>query len=340
MPPSVREIAEFAGVSKSTVSLVLNHKEGVSEAMRQAIFAAVAELEARPSQTPAPKERENRPPETSLSIVVLHPPVLRSSYVFSEVLQGIQAGAESYHVGLRLVANEANPSAQHVARLYFSEPDLRPDGVIIFGAKQQEPLIEEARDLGIPVVVLGREAGKYAVSGVGRKEDFYAYQATNYLLELGHRVIGFVGGEATYDYVHNRSKGYQRALLGAGIEAEAKWMQLGHGGKALETLFQVAPDVTAVLFVNDSYTAEALPVIERLALQIPADLSLISFDDTAIARNYSPPITSVSYRRYEEGQWAVKLLIEQIRNPYIEAVHTLFKAELILRDSCAPPRLV
>ena len=73
-------------------------------------------------------------------------------------------------------------------------------------------------------------------------------------------------------------------------------------------------------------------------LQIPDDLSVISFDDTEIARGYQPPLTSVSYRRYEEGQWAVKMLVDQIRYPYVERVQVIFDAELVERASCCPPR--
>jgi DNA-binding LacI/PurR family transcriptional regulator len=344
MPPSVREIAEFVGVSKSTVSLALNNKAGVSSAMRQLILSAIAELEQRQGQADALKEPDTgalstyRTTDPTVSIVILHPPVLRSSYVFSEVLRGIQSAAEVYHAELRLISNEPLASAQHVAHLYFSDPTLRPDGVIVFGAKQEEPLIEAARALAIPCVVLGREPGKYAVSGVGRREDIYAYQAAQHLIQLGHRAVGFLGGDAAYDYVHNRVEGYRRALIEAGLQPKPNWIQLGQGGAALEQLLQHAPEVTGVLFVNDSYTAEALPVIERLGLQIPKDLSLVSFDDTEVARQHTPPISSVSYRRFEEGQWAVKMLLEQLRNPYIEAVHTLFKGELIVRESSAPPR--
>lgn len=328
---SVREIAELAGVSKSTVSLVLNNKPGVSDAMRRQVLDAVKQLESGGRSAAATGSG-------TLSIVVLHPPVLRSSYVFSEVLRGIQTAAEIQPVQLRLVSNDPDASAGHVAHLYFSDAALRPDGVIVFGAKQHEPLIEAAHQLGIPCVVLGREAGKYPVSGIGRDEEKIAYEAASYLLELGHRAIGFLGGEEAYDYVHNRIKGYRRALQDAGINMQPEWIQPGHGGQATQNMLRHAPAVTAVMYVNDSYAAEGLPVIEAARLCIPDDLSVLSFDDTDIARNYTPSLTSVAYRRYEEGQWAVRMLMDQIRCSSIERAYTIFKAELQIRESCAPPR--
>jgi DNA-binding LacI/PurR family transcriptional regulator len=329
---SVREIAELAGVSKSTVSLVLNNKPGVSEAMRRQVLSAVDQLESRATTHAA------NPLSSTPSIVVLHPPVLRSSYVFSEVLRGIQSSAETYKLQLRLVSNDPDASAQHVARLYFSDATLRPDGVIVFGSKQHEPLLDAAQELGIPCVVLGRDAGKYAVSGIGRDEERIAYNATRYLLELGHKSIAFLGGEEQYDYVHNRVKGYRRALHEAGVKIAPHWIQSGHGGQATDIILRHVPEVTAIMYVNDSYAAEGLPMIHEAQLSIPDDLSVLSFDDTDIAQNHSPALTSVAYRRVEEGQWAVKMLLDQIHFPSIERAYTIFSAELRVRESCAAPR--
>ncbi len=339
--PTVREIAEAAGVSKSTVSLVLNDKPGVSEHMRQVVLSTLHTLEEREALGSASVAEEasgqRRIGSHVLSIVVLHPPTFHSSEVFSEVLQGIQAGAERYNLQLRLAVNDRNPSDNHIAYLYFTDPNLRPDGVLVFGAQQQEPLLELIDQQRIPCVVLGREAKKYAISGLERNEGHYAHVATSYLLALGHRAIGFVGGLEQYDFVHNRLAGYRCALHEAGIAPEPQWVQLGDGAAAVEAVLATEPQPTALLFVNDTYAAQGLPVIEARGLRIPDDLSVISFDDTRFAREYDPPLTSVSYHRYEEGQWAVKMLVDQITMPYIEKMQMVFQAQFIERESCAPP---
>lgn len=337
--PSVREIAEMAGVSKSTVSLVLNNKPGVSEQMRQLVLNALRELEEREAlgqSFESSDETPSRRAGQSLSIVVLHPPTFHSSEVFSEVLQGIQAGSERYNLQLRLVANDCNPTENHVSMMYLTDPNLRPDGVIIFGAQRQEPLLEEIHHQEIPCVVLGREAKKYAISGLERNEHSYAYEATRYLLALGHRSIAFVGGMDEYDFVHNRLDGYRCALQDAGIDAQTQWVQLGDGAAAVQTVLAADVPPTALIFVNDTFAAQGLPIITERGLRIPEDVSVISFDDTRFAREYEPPLTSVSYHRYEEGQWAVKLLVDQITMPYIEKVHMVFQGQFIERESCAP----
>ena len=341
---TVREIATLAGVSKSTVSLVLNGKPGVSEEKRRLVLAAQQELEALSAANPTVfKERHSAIGNTqktseALSVVVVHPPVLRSSYVFSEVLQGIQNAAETYHIQLRLVANDPGDDDHHVSRLYFTDSALRPDGVLIFGAKKYEPILDVVVQFDIPCVVLGRDASRYDVSGIGRDEYHYAYEATQYLIGLGHRAIAFVGGNTAYDYLHTRQSGYQQALADAGITACEPWIQLGEGGVATANVLEYAPKVTAMLYINDTCAADGLPLVAQAGLSIPEDISVISFDDTEIARNYDPPLTSVSYRRYEEGQWAVKMLVDQVRYPYLERVQAIFKAGLVERASCVPPR--
>ena len=382
--PTVREIAEFASVSKSTVSLVLNNKPGVSESMRRMVLSAQAELQdrehdengsgtssprSRPIQTygdfagtttVAPQRRSvqseqsglawiqsaslpdesadtNSSKKDDLSIMVLHPPVLHSSDVFVEVLKGIQAAAYTHGVQLRLVANEHDVSQNHVASLYLNEPSLRPDGVLVFGAQQYEPMVEEIQRLHIPCVVLGRSAHKYEVSGLERDEAHYAARAVEYLVSLGHRTICFAGGESHYDYYHSRLRGYKGALRQANIPRGATWVQEGNGADAMRRLIQRTPGMTAVIFVNDTHAADGLPVAKESGLDIPRDLSVISFDDTRFAREYQPPLTSVSYNRFEEGRWAVLMLVEQLCMPAIDRVHMMFRARLIKRSSCAMP---
>jgi len=338
---TVRRIAEFAGVSKSTVSLVLNNKPGVSDEMRQTVMQAVTELETIQADDLLPEKsaylNTTEHKSQALSIMVLHPPILRSSYVFSEVLQGIQAGVEAFNLQLRLVVNDPDASSQHVSHLYLTDDYLRPDGVLVFGAQQHEPLLEQVIERDIPCVVLGREAKKYHVSGIDRDEEYHAYQLTQHLINLGHRSIAFIGGETCYDYTTNRLKGYQRALEDATIAPDERWVYLGDGTVATEHILDANLNVTAMIYVNDSYAIEGLAVLRERGIKLPTEISVASFDDTEFSRDHQPPLTSVSYNLFKEGQWAVKILLDQIRHPFIAKSHLVFNAELLIRESTAPP---
>ncbi len=333
---TIREIAEFAGVSKSTVSLVLNDKPGVSDEMRQTVLAAVNELEAAHvgsgAPMPAPGGVAVGTGPQSLSIMVLHPRVLQSSYVFSQVLQGIQSAARRHDIQLRLVPNEPASSPQDVSHLYLTDEYLRPDGVLVFGAQRYEPLVEKAVASDIPCVVLGREAIKFQYSGIERDEARYAYQLTQHLLNLGHRAIAFAGGGEQYDFTHTRLRGYQQALKDAELAANTVFC-LGNGDDAVRHILGRVPGVTAIIFVNDTYATEGLVVLRDHGKSIPEDVSVASFDDTEFAQNHLPALTSISYNHFKEGEWAVKMLLEQIRFPYIQTSQMIFTGKLIVRDS-------
>jgi len=334
---TVREIAEFAGVSKSTVSLVLNNKPGVSDQMRQTVMDARTQLEAIYTDESLPEkstlDTAFTQQQQTLSLMVLHPPVLRSSNVFSEVLQGIQSASELYKVQLRLVANNPQATEQHVSNLYLTDDYLRPDGVVVFGAEKHEPLLDKIVALNIPCVVLGREAQKYHVSGIQRDEVYYACQLTRHLIDYGHRSIAFVGGDTRYDYTVNRIRGYQQALINAGIDPIDELVCLGDGITGTETILDANPNLTAIVYVNDTYATEGLSVIEARDLSVPQDISVASFDNTKVAQTYKTPLTSIAYNHFKEGQWSVKMLLDEIRHPFIKRSQLEFDGELIVRQS-------
>jgi DNA-binding LacI/PurR family transcriptional regulator len=342
--PTVSQTAQHAGVAKSTVSLVLNKKSGVSEQTRQIVLNAYQELRSREesrellgkwqaTESESPARGESSKP---MSLVVFHPAILRSSQVFTELLEGIQDGAANHQAQIRLAVNESNLPLDHIANLYLKNPALRPSGILMIGAHQEESILMEADRQGIPYVLVSRTTDNLTISAVGRNEESVACQAVNYLLDLGHKVIGFVGGDPTYNYTNQRIKGYTQALKARGITPLERWVSLGAGDQAAQAILQTCPEISAVVFVNDSYAMEGLPVFINAGRRIPETLSVISFDDTAEAQSYHPPLTSVHSPRYAEGVWAVRSLMEKIRNPLVESFQVILKQSLIIRESCSP----
>ncbi len=339
--PTVREIANYAGVSVSTVSLVMNDMPGVSEVMRQRVYQALQMLnegdetgKRRSNQESSSGERD------SLSIVVLHPAILRSSQVFSEFLQGIQAAALQYRMQLRLAVNEPDLPGDHISRLYFSDPSLIPDGVLVIGARQEAPFPDEISQLNIPCVLVGRTSPGARLSAVGPDEDAAAREAARYLIDLGHRAIAFTGGDPVYSYTHSRLRAVQEELRAAGIDALERWVSLGEGDQAARKLLASSPEISAVIFINDAYAIQGLPVFQAAGRRIPEDLSVVSFDDTEQARQFSPALTSVAYPRYLEGFHSVRMIYEQIQNPQILSCQVTFRTNLVIRDSCVPLKAV
>ena len=338
--PTVSKIAEFIGVSKSTVSLALNDKPGVSTEMRRQILRAVEALRLQedavdgvlglPAVATGPQERK--------AVVVFHPPVLQSSQVFRELLMGIQAGADLLNLHLRLTANDPAALPTHVSRLYLEEPELRPDGVLVIGARRSEPVLARIGELGLPCVLVARDGCEPGISAVGCAERPAAQEVTDHLLALGHRAIAFLGGDLAYRYTGERLAGYQAALAAQEIVPPERWVVLGDGAAAAQRLVSESPEITAVVCVNDAHAVAALPVFVAAGWQVPERLSMVSFDDTDEVRHSNPALTSISYPRYQVGLWSVRVLVEQLREAQLQAVRVLLRTRLVPRTSSAMPR--
>jgi DNA-binding LacI/PurR family transcriptional regulator len=345
--PSVREIADHAGVSKSTVSLVLNRKNGVSAQMREHVLRAVEELKARPSAR-VPEVSSSRGSAASprnaerLTILALHPTILSSTQYFSEALQGIQQGIQLYNAQLSLAINEPELPDEHVTSLYFSQPSLRPDGVIVFGTDHYEHIGHKTQELGIPCVFLGVPLPGTRMAYVAPDEEAAAYEATRYLVDMGHQDIAFICGDSLAPATNQRMQGYEQALNDAGLSPgrPAIYTDPGPDGAttAVARFVDESPAVTAALFGNNHASRVGLPVLREARVAIPDDLSVIVFDDTDFQRTYDPPITTITYPLIREGLWAVRVLIDMMQEPMLASSQILFGAALTVRKSCAPPR--
>lgn len=342
---SVREIAKQARVSKTTVSMVLRNQDGVSESMRQRVQEAVEYLRAieetkaaeavmATAGDPAGSQDESKP----CSILVLHPSNYHSSNVFHEIIRGIQAAASVYHLQINLAFNNANLLDTAFEEIYLSSSLLKPLGALVIGARVTEPVIDKLCELSVPVVLVGRRSTSDMVSAVGRNEYEMACEVTDYLFDLGHRKIAFLGASDEFYYSIDRLRGFRETHQRRGIPLDECCIHEGFEKEASAQFLIDHPEITAAVFLNELLASQVLPLVQAAGRVIPDDLSVISFDDTDIARNFSPPLTTVAYPFFQEGFWAVRLLMEQARQPVIISSQMLMRASLIKRESCAAPK--
>ncbi len=349
---TVREIAKQAGVSKTTVSMVLNNRHGVSEATRKRVKDAIDNLqlleEARASRdmvssvptslfsTGGYSQEVDSRPQT---LLVLHPNHLRSSKVFYEIIHGVQAGAALYHLQLTLAINDPQMFGDHFENLYLSDPMLHPSGVVVIGARIHEPIVDQLCNLGIPVVLVGRRVFHREVSSVGRDEERVSGEATEHLINMGHRRIAFLGGSLNYSYTSERIAGFRKAMEAHNLPVDENHILLGYDENTAAQLLLGNPQITGVVIINELFASRLLPLLQAEGKQIPEDLSVVTFDDTEISRTFQPPLTSVTLPLFQEGFWAVRVLMEQIRQPVLQSMQVTMKASLSQRESCCPPKV-
>ncbi|HEV2175825.1 MAG TPA: LacI family DNA-binding transcriptional regulator [Terriglobia bacterium] len=335
---TIRDVARAAGVSVSTVSASINHTDYVSAAMRTRIQTAIERLHYRPNDL----ARGLRLQHTRTIAVVV--PDLSNSF-YTEIVQGLEdyAGAVNY----TLLIGDSRERATEESKYLDSFHRRRVDGVVRIPAIDARG-VESAAVLGsIPVVYADRffrtsRVKKSGVGCVGVNNAEAAFDATRYLLGLGHRRIGIIMGPATVLTAAERLAGYSRALRSSRLSVNADLVRvadnqmLGGHREAIELLTR--PDrPTAIFCTNNMMTLGALQAIQELKLKCPKHVSLLGFDDFYWATLLRPRITMVRQPAREIGMTAARVLIDFIEGHNGMKSEHFLPTTLMVRESCCPP---
>lgn len=338
MSTTMEDVARHVGVAKSTVSLALNNKPGVSEELRETILHAAGELGYR-----LPERKVSKPGAENKSIVVVHgenESVGRGpTFLYLKYLEGIQAYFETHHVNFSLYANyreEPNNLTFHL----LNRERLAPDGFMLMGsiAKHDGHLMHQLIEQNIPVVALSRTWPDLPICTVSQDHNQQVHIALDHLLNLGHRKIGFVAREIDKrcDWFNWRLDCYKRIMKEhTGTFDETMVSTAPHGIDATKTLMQRRPDITAIFAINDQRATEVLQGLRELKLRIPQDVSVIGVDDAVPAPEGFPSLTTVTFSHFEVGYWGAELLLRQIESKALYYANILVQSKIIERESCA-----
>jgi DNA-binding LacI/PurR family transcriptional regulator len=325
--PTIVDVAQRAGVSKSLVSLVLRGSSKVSPERREAVLAAAAELGYLPNRV-ARSLVLQRTHLIGLVISDLHNPF------FAEVCDAIQSLAESQ--GYRAVVGSSGLDSSREADLAHTFLELRADGVILIGSVlQRGDLMRVAR--AAPTVVVSRhdpyEAGIDMVTG---DDALGLALAVEHLVSLGHRRIAHVTGGGGAGAPERRA-GYEQAMRERGLESavqvvEGEFTEKG-GYEAARELLAAAARPTAIIAANDLEAVGVLQAIEEAGRRVPDDISLVGYDNTYLAGLHRFSLTSVDQPRAELGHLALQTLIARIGNPDAAASRNVITPRLVIRGS-------
>ncbi|MBI2914731.1 MAG: LacI family DNA-binding transcriptional regulator [Firmicutes bacterium] len=332
MRVTIEDVARLAGVSKSTVSIVINGQRGVSEATRQAVRQAIEKLGYRPDGVARSLKKRHS------DVIGLVLPDITNPF-FPEVAKGVGdcARAAGYTV---LLCNTENSPAEEV-RAVDALIERRVDGVILVSSGKHSDHLIDLKKTAIPAVLVDREAGGIGLSTVSVDNIAGAYDAVTHLIGLGHRRIGFLSGPLDVLPNKQRHDGYRLALGNAGIKYDAglvktsdelspdeAWVLTG------QLLDQETHRPTAVFAFSDLWAIKVISAARERGFHVPGDLAVVGFDDTMIAPVVDPPLSSVSQPKYEMGRCAVELLLEAISDKEVIPRAVVLKPELVVRASC------
>lgn len=325
------DIAEMAGVSKSTVSRALKNDSRVRNKTREKILKIAAEYNYRPNKVAQALAENNT---KIIAVILPSAPRSVSDPFFLEFLHGINniAYQQGYSLTIPPVEKENFSSFKEINQR------INVDGVILTEPQLDDPRIEYLKKNNIPFVFNGNPAAGDEIAWVDTDNQLGAYQATDYLIKNGHRKIATVCGPLNLVAGSSRLKGYCQALTDHRIEVNKDWIiesDFTEKGAylAAKKLLKFHREITAVFAANDLMALGIIKSLKDAGIRIPKDLSITAFDSIKLGEYIEPQLTTIRNSGLEKGEKAVELLIKLIENQQLKTKQFLFPPELVIRDS-------
>jgi DNA-binding LacI/PurR family transcriptional regulator len=328
--PTIVDVARRAGVSKSLVSLVMRGAPNVSEEKREAVTRAAREIGYRPNAVARSLVRR-RSFVIGVMVSDLHNPY------FTEVIDGIEAAARTF--GYHALFNTGGRTADGEAEAIDMLLQLRTDGVVMAG-----PVLAPRRIAAVattvPVVVVARHSRSSSHDSITNDDGMGARMAVDHLVSLGHRRIAHVDG-GTGAGAAQRRAGFHEAMDHHGLSASARIVPgsfTEEGGRnGVTELLRSRAGVTAIFVGNDLAAVGALDALDQHGLRVPEDVSLVGYDNIALAGLGHIDLTTIDQPRREMGVTAVRLLLERRDEDRRRPRHLVVPPSLVVRGSTAPP---
>lgn len=334
MATTIKDVARAAGVSVATVSRALNGADNVTADTRRKVQAAAADLRFTPSS--AARSLITRRTHTVGALL----PDLYGEY-FSELIRGIDLKARAR--GLHLLVSSSHGDAREAAAA-LQAMHGRVDGLLVMSPHIDTAALAANLPAGLPAVLINARRPEEGLSSFAVDNHGGAYAMTRHLLSRAatpQAPVAFVGGPEHNHEAQERLRGYRTALaalrpdlpelvLAGDFTEESGW----RAGSEIATLAQRP---AAVFCGNDMMAIGCLAALAEAGVRVPQDIGLAGFDDIPIARYVTPPLTTVRTRIAELGSLALDRLASAIESPGRSAAqHQTLRAELVVRQSCAP----
>lgn len=332
---TIVDVARLAGVSRSTVSRVMNGRDDVGTAVRARVLQVIDETGFRPSAT-ARSLVSRRTGVLGLAIPWRVSELLEDPY-FVGLIRGISRASNAAGTTLSFFLFETEEEERDLHRRVVA-PGL-VDGLMLAALRKDDPLLDEVADSGLPMVSLGRVMHRDDVSWVDVDNFDGSRRAVHHLVGLGHTAIASIAAPQHLVSGTDRYDGFVQGMREAGLDPTlvefADWS--GDGGyAAMLKLLRHRP--TAVYVASDTMAMGALRAIHDRGLSVPADLAMVSFDGLPAAERSSPPLTTLRQPIPQIGETLIQSLLDQIDTGTREPVRKLIPTELIVRESSGPCR--
>ncbi len=330
---TIVDVAHEAGVSYSTVSRVVNNYEYVKPETREKVLNAMMRLGYVVNQ-------QARSLRGGLSHVVgLLVPDVGNNYI-GAIIRGIDAelAAHQYDLMLYTTHRQKTRESTYVATITRG----MADGLLLLLPTNVEAYMASLQQQRFPHVLIDYQAVENQFTSTVQSTNFAgAYEATRYLIELGHRRIGYIIGLQEMSCSLDRLAGYRTALADHNIEYDPQLVYQGdffrvQGYEATRQFLGLSNPPTAIFAANDLSAFGAMEAVRNSGLSIPEDISIIGFDDVWEAEQVHPSLTTVRQPLEDMGRIAVRILLNRLETSGLPGERVELPTRLIIRDSCAP----
>jgi LacI family transcriptional regulator len=304
----MRDVAERAGLSVSTVSHVINNTRAVSDESRQRVMAAMEELEYKPNALARSLRRRKT---NTLGMIVPD----SANPFFAEVARAIEDTSFAQNYSVILCNTEGNLKKQQAYTNVLIEN--RVAGILFVAAGISTELVNDLEQRRVPLVVIDREVPGVEVDTVMTNHAQGGYLATQHLIELGHQRIACIAGNSEVSPSAERLTGYRRSLEDSNLTYDQRLVikgdfQYESGYEATTQLLNLDAPPSAIFACNDLMAVGCISAARELDLRVPEDISVVGFDDVRLASFTNPPLTTVAQPIFEIGALATKMLLERL----------------------------
>lgn len=332
--PTIEDVAKHCGVSVATVSRVINGSSPVRKNLQKKVQQAIQEL----GFTPRSWVSRSRPEKVGIVI----PNILNPFY--SEIIHGAQEEADRQRLNLVVVNVTEDPGyqKQHVSLL----KKWGFDGLLVMGTSLELDLLVKLREQeNIPIVITVRKFENPQFPCIVMDAETAMYQATKHLLSLGHSRIAYISGPPKWISSGLRLESIKLALSEAGLDLQEhlhRWCfpKSEEGAQMTSSLLDLPENrrPTAIMAFNDLLAIGALHTIHVRGMRVPEDMSVVGFDDIAMASYTVPPLTTIAQPAYRMGRLSVQKLAEAMKvdAPDMTGGLTLLKCPFVVRESTGP----
>lgn len=340
MSVTIKDVAARAGVAPSTVSRVISDSKHISAKTKQKVRKVMEELGYHLNYSAQMLATQST---KTIGIIMKNSTTesMHNSF-FPEVIRGISALSSKYEFSLSLTTGESEEEIfNDTVKMVRGK---RVDGMIVLYSKKDDRVVPYLIESGIPFVVIGKplfEPSK--IMFVDNDNVQATKEATDYLLNLGHINIAFIGEDTEFEVGEARLNGYSQAMREKNLDIPEQYIKnlhpnADHGQQVVSELIELSSPPTALVVTNDLNALILLSALSEKNIKVPEDMSLISFNNSIISRISNPPLTTVDTQIFQLGCEAASCLIELVKDPLIFKKSVIIPTFIVERKSCVAPR--